>query len=473
MIKKGLLASYVHGITDESSGESFDTILRYFWPELISALALYSILNLLDARFIADLKSTTAYATLGVADSLTHFIVKAAEGLSVGSVIICGQYNGAKAYPKVGQAFGEIFWIIALLGLGVSGFIYLAAPWIYGWYGVPAGIVKLGVPFLRLRAIGIFFMFLYFGFVAFLRGIKNTKTPMRIFMLGGVAFIFFDYALIFGKFGFPALGFMGSAAANAIQYGLMLIMVMGVVLTQQVYRVYAIELFRPFTDKSIFKRFFTLSWPIVLDKVTMAASYIWLGKMMAKLGGELGGERVVATLTVIKSMDRMAFLPAIAFAQIITLLSSNNFGSGNIDGIKSNIKKVLFLSNIGVAIMLFAFYMWRTNFISIFDQKGEFTTLAASVFPFLAPLVFCDVFQIVLSGALRGVSDVHTVMWTRLAVCSCLFVPGSYLISNLAIDSISVKFILIYVMFYLSNAVMSAVYINRFRSGKWMKNIRN
>lgn len=468
MIKKGLFASYIHGITDDSSGENFSTILRYFWPELISALALYSILNLLDARFIADLKSTTAYATLGVADSLTHFIVKAAEGLSVGSVIICGQYNGAKAYSKVGQAFVEIFWIIALLGLCVSGFIYFAAPWIYQWYGVPAGIMNLGVPFLRLRAIGIFFMFLYFGFVAFLRGIKNTTTPMRIFMLGGLAFIFFDYALIFGKFGFPTLGFMGSAAANAIQYGLMLSLIITVVLTQPAYRIYAIELFSPFKDKAIFKRFFTLSWPIVLDKVTMAASYIWLGKMMAKLGGELGGERVVATLTVIKSMDRMAFLPAIAFAQIITLLASNNFGSGNIDGIKSNIKKVLFLSNIGVALMLFAFYMWRINFISIFDQKGEFTALAASVFPFLAPLVFCDVFQIVLSGALRGVSDVHTVMWTRLAVCLCLFVPGSYLISNLAIDTISVKFILIYVMFYLSNAVMSAVYINRFRSGKWM-----
>jgi len=200
----------------------------------------------------------------------------------------------------------------------------------------------------------------------------------------------------------------------------------------------------------------------------MAASYVWLGKMLATMG-----ETSLATFTVVKDMDRVAFLPAIAFAQIITLLSSNNFGSNNIDGIKSNIKKVLFLANIGVGIILIVFYLWRVNFIGLFDQKGDFTATAASVFPFLAPLVFCDVFQIILSGALRGVSDVRTVMWTRLIVCAGLFAPVSYFVTNLAIDSLRVKFILIYVTFYLSNAIMSMVYINRFHSGKWLKNMHN
>jgi len=152
-------------------------------------------------------------------------------------------------------------------------------------------------------------------------------------------------------------------------------------------------------------------------------------------------------------------------------LTSNNFGSGNIDGIKSNIKKVLFLSNIGMSITLIIFYFWRTEFIGLFDKQHEFTSMAASVFPYLAPFVFCDVFQIILSGALRGVSDVRTVMWTRLVVCFGLFMPASYVISTLPIESLAVKFILTYGMFYLSNAIMSAVYINRFRSGKWMKSV--
>lgn len=468
-MKKNLIASYLQGIRDENANsESYSTILRYFWPEFIAALALYSILNLLDARFIADLKSTTMYATLGVTNGLYHFIVKIAEGMSVGAVIICGQYNGAKKYTDVGAAFVQTFWMIAMIGICFAGFLYTAAPWIYVWYGATPNMVALGAPFLRLRAVGVLFMFLYFGCIAFLRGIKNTRTPMLIYMLGGIVFVFFDYVLIFGHFGFPKLGFFGSATASVIQYGLMFVVSLLVLIFNQNYRKYSIKLIEPLRDFKLIKRFFMLSLPIVLDKATMAASYVWLGKMLATMG-----EASIATFTVVKDMDRVAFLPAIAFAQIITLLSSNNFGSGNIDGIKSNIKKVLFLANIGVAMILFVFYMWRVNFIGLFDQKGDFTATAASVFPFLAPLVFCDVFQIILSGALRGVSDVRTVMWTRLIVCTGLFAPVSYFITHLAIDSLQVKFILIYVTFYLSNAIMSMVYINRFRSGKWLKNMHN
>ena len=466
-MKKSLILSYIDGITDDTSSESYSTILRYFWPEFVTAFALYSILHLLDARFVSDLKSTTMYATLGVTNTLIHFIVKAAEGIAVGAVIICGQFNGAKQYQKVGAAFVEIFWMIVLIGVLFSGFLYLAAPTIYSWYGVPQNMIALGVPFLRLQAVGVLFMFLYFGLVAFLRSVKDTKTPMYIFMLGGATFVFFDYTLIFGKFGFPQMGFIGSATANVIQYGVMLFASIIVVLVNDNYRMYGINLLRPLNDFGIIKRFFSLGWPMLIDKLTMAAAYIWLGKMLATMG-----EFSIASFTVIKDMERFAFLPAIAFAQIITLLSSNNFGSGNLGGVKSNIKKVLFLSNIGVGIILVIFSIWPTEFISLFDQKGDFTTMSAYIYPVLAPFVFFDVFQIVLSGALRGASDVKTVMWTRFLVCLGIFGPISYMLAHFFNGPAVMKFILIYGTFYLSNGVMSMVYINRFRSDKWKKDIR-
>jgi MATE family multidrug resistance protein len=465
-MKKGLVASYIDGIMDSANGESYSTILRYFWPEFVTALALYSILYLLDARFIADLKSTTMYATLGVTNTLLHFIVKVAEGMSIGAVIMCGQYNGAKEYANVGRAFVEAFWMIVVTGITLSGFLYLAAPLIYTWYGVSDNMLALGVPFLRLRAVGVLFMFLYFAFVAFLRSIKNTRTPMFIFILGGITFVFFDYSLIFGRFGCMECGFIGSAMATVIQYSVMLAASMLVVLCNKEYRMYSIKLLEPFRNPKMLRRFLGLSWPVVLDKATMAVTYIWLGKMLAKMG-----ESSMASFTVLKDMERIAFLPAIAFATIITLLASNDFGSGNIGGIKSNIKKVLFMSNIGVATFSLLLAIWPAAFISLFDQSGDFTVMAATIFPFLAPLILFDVFQIVLSGALRGAADVKTVMWTRLFVCGCIFAPASYFVSEMAMDSQIVKFILIYGMFYISNGVMSMIYVNRFRSNRWKESL--
>ena len=61
-MKKSLLASYIYGIRDLAHGESYSRLFRYFFPEFITALALYSAPYIVDALFIADLKSTSAYA---------------------------------------------------------------------------------------------------------------------------------------------------------------------------------------------------------------------------------------------------------------------------------------------------------------------------------------------------------------------------------------------------------------------------
>lgn len=464
-MKKGIFSSYIHGIKDIATGESYSNILKYFFPEYITALMLYSALHLLDAHWIAHLKSTSAYATLGVTNTLMHFIMKIAEGVSVGSIVLCGQHNGAGNYEKVGRTLTDTFWLTCIVGATISGSLYFGAYLIYQLYGVPAEMINLGIPFLRLRAIGVFFTFVYFAFVAFLRGIKNTRTPMNIFVIGAGIFIFFDYALIFGKFGFPEMKFYGSALATTIQYASMFVMSAYVVLVNEDNKKYCINLFAHLSNFTNVKRLMVLSWPVVVDKATMAAAYIWLGAMIAPMG-----KYALASLTVIKDMERIAFLPAIAFAQVITFLASNDFGASNFGGIKSNIKKTIFLSSIFCFVFLFGFSYNPKFFISFFDQKDAFTQFASQVFPILSVFVFFDLVQLVLSGALRGIGDVKIVMWTRMVVCFGWFFPASYYISKMAIADQVMKFTLIYVMFYIGNMIMTAVYINRFRAYSWKQN---
>ncbi len=461
-MKKGVLSSYFDGIMDISRGESYSNILKFFFPEFIASLVLYSALNLLDSSWIAHLKSTSSYATLGVTNTLLHFIIKIAEGLSVGSIILCGQYNGANNYQKVGRTLIDTFWITCIVGFVFASLLYFGAYWIYYFLGVPAKMISLGVPFLKMRAIGIFFTFVYFGLISFFKGIKDTKTPMTIYVLGALVFIFFDYALIFGQFGFPQMKLNGSALATVIQYGFMLIIAACIILFNKNYRTYGIKFFNDLTDLSTVKRLMFLSWPVILDKATMALAYIWLGAMIAPMG-----KYALASFTVIKDIERFAFLPAIAFAQIITFLASNDYGASNLDGIKTNIKKVIFLASIFVFALLLIFTINPKYFIQFFDKKDVFTEFSAKILPILNIFVFFDLIQLILSAALRGVGDVKIVMWTRLVLCLGCFFPVSYFISSLHITDQALKFLLIYGMFYVCNVFMTVVYINRFRSNMW------
>ncbi|HBR70883.1 TPA: hypothetical protein DIC20_02305 [Candidatus Dependentiae bacterium] len=462
-MRKNVLTSYFEGIFNQTDGESYRDIFRYFAPEFITALVFYSALYLLDARFVAVLKSTSRYAVLGLSNNFLHFVIKSAEAMAVSITVLCGKYNGAGLYQKVGRAFVDAFWVIALVGIVFSAFLYFGAYYIYYFLGVTPKMIYLGIPFLRTRAVGILFLFMYLAFVSFLRSLKNTKTPMYIFVLGAFVFIFFDYALIFGKFGFPQLGLLGSAWATTIQYFFMCILAFCYIFWGTERRKYAIQLFSSL-DWDCIKRILTLSWPMILDKASIAMAYIWLGKMIAPMG-----KYALASYTVIKDMERFAFLPAVAFAQIITFLVSNDFGRENWRGISSNIKKIVFLTSIMVFALLFIFSLFPEFFIGMFDQKDTFTSFSSKIFPVLSLFVFFDLLQLILAGALRGAGDVRIVMWTRLIVCFGFFAPLSYLFSLIPMNNIWVKFILIYVMFYVGNALMSIVYIKRFRSGEWAR----
>ena len=465
-MKKNLFLSYFSGIKDREHGQGFLKIFQYFIPELVTAIILYSGPLLIDAQWVAQLHSTAAYATLGITNTILHSIIKIAEGLSVGTIIATGQFNGVGNYKRAGEGLVHAFWTTIVVGIFVAIGLYLGAGRIYTYYRLPVAMISMGVPFMKVRAVGIFFAFVYFALIGFLRGVKNSQTPMHIFMLGCAVFLFFDYALIFGSFGFPAMGLMGSAVASVIQYAVMCGICLWFVARQTSFKIYEIN-FSPFSLYwGRIKELCLLSLPIIIDKAALSLAYVWLGYCMAPMG-----TCALASFSVVKDLERFALLPAIAFAQVITFLVSNDFGKKDWEGIKSTIKKIVLMSSVSVFIILFVCSMWPSSIIQMFDFKGEFTDFAAKAFPVISALAFFDVLQLILSGALRGAGDVRVVMWTRLVSCVLFFAPLAYLFSRITTDRMVFKFVLIYGTLYLCNAVMSFSYVKRFRRDLWKRKV--
>jgi multidrug resistance protein, MATE family len=461
-MKKNIITSYIEGITNREHGESYTAILHYFIPEFITNLIVYSMPLWLDAIFIGALKSTPAYATLGVTNNIIHLGIKVAEALAVSTVVLSGQFNGQKEYKKVGDTMRDAFWVTCLLGMIFCLALFYGGEPIYRWYGVSPDVVALGLPYIRLRAIGVLFMFIYFAFVGFLRGVKNTRTPMKIFMFGAAIFVLADYGFIFGHFGLPAYGLQGSAIATVLQYTSMCAIALLYVLFNEKNRKYGVTLLSIFDSEHEIIRFLKISWPIIIDKAALAIAYVWLGMMIAPIG-----TNAIAAFSAIKDMERFAFLPAIAFAQVITLLVSNNMGARDMHAVKVNLKKVLLLGGFMVALILFFMTLYTKQVLSLFDKQGDFTALVVSVFPWISGFVIFDLLQLILSGALRGAGNIHTVMWVRFCIVFGFFMPISYIFAHIPFESPALKIILIYGSFYIGNGLMSIWYIKRFRGEKW------
>ena len=459
-----MLQNLVRGDSAAKAGERYSTIVRFLLPEYITSLIIYSMPFWIDSYFIGQLESTVAYAALGSTNNLVHLLIKIAEAFSIGTVIIAGGQNGRNDYHGAGRTIRDSFWITFALGLFFSTALFFGAQSIYLWYGVPHAVAQRGVPFLQLRAIGIFFTFISLAFIGFLRGVKNTRAPMKTFIFGALVFLFFDYVLIFGKCGFPRLGLYGSAWASLFQYVAISVILLGYILWNKKYYKYAINLFSILKEKSYVSHLASVSWPVILDKATMAMSYIWLGKMIAPMGTSC-----IATFCVIKDIERFAFLPAIACAQVITFLVSNDRGARNWLAISENIKRVVVIAFFTVFFLLFLFSLHIEKIVYFFDRQREFTELVVYAFPIVSILVIFDLLQLILSGALRGAGNVKTVMLVRFAVCFGYFMPVSYMLTKMPIQDEAIKFIAIYGSFYLGSGIMSIAYMYRFRSENWNK----
>jgi putative MATE family efflux protein len=447
------------------SGEPTKKILFKYWlPETITQFIFIIFPLLADSYIVASLKSTALYGALGTANNLLHVLLKFSEAIPIGAVAIIGRHNGAKEYKRCGKDLGDTFWTSTFIGIMQFILIFLAAASIYRMLGVPEDMVALGVPFFRLRSFGILLVFIANALIYFMRGIKNTRTPMMIFIIGLTAFLFFDYVLVLGKLGFPQLGLYGAALATIIQYSVMSVLAIAYLLSNVDYKKYFPDLFIwHFSTRRVLK-LLNLSWKIMIDKTALSMSYVWLFKLITPLGAY-----AITSFDVIKNLERFALLPAIAFAQVITFLVSNRLGAQDPEGAKSSIKKVLLLAaaTTGTALLFFCFK--AHYFVSFFDPQNEFTHIAAPAFILVSTLVVFDFIQLILAGALRGAGDVKTVMYTRFFSCAFFFVPFAYFISKIPIANTSIKFALIYSSFYINTAIIGFVFMRRIIGTKWQQ----
>ncbi len=94
-------------------------------------------------------------------------------------------------------------------------FTWLIAPFIMKAVAEPAAYPE-EMSFLRIRIIGLPFLYLFQMGNAFLVASLNSRYLMIGFIMEALVNVLFDYLLIFGKAGFPQLGFNGAAVASVI-----------------------------------------------------------------------------------------------------------------------------------------------------------------------------------------------------------------------------------------------------------------
>ena len=199
-------------IKQKYSRDAFSTVLKMAIPSIIESFFV-AFAGLVDSLMVSGLGSD-AVAAVGLTTQPKFIGLAIFIAISVSLSALVARRVGEKRRHSANEIFLTAFGIVIILAIIISLAFVIFADDIIRMCGSEEATHDYAVTYLRIIMGGIIFNCIQITVNAAQRGAGNTKITMRTNVVSNVINMIFNYLLIEGKFGFPALGIHGAAIAT-------------------------------------------------------------------------------------------------------------------------------------------------------------------------------------------------------------------------------------------------------------------
>ncbi len=298
--------------------------------------------------------------------------------------------------------------------------LWLVIP-LLGRFGVNPGVFELTVPFLKALIWGTPFLLVYFALREYLQGMDVVKPVMFALISANVVNAVGDWVLIFGHWGAPAMGALGSAWSTTLSR-----VYMAGALGASVWyydRHHATSLFeiplRP--DWARVRRLFALGLPAALQILVEIGVFAVATALIGKLSAVALAAHQIAMNTV-----TMTYMVPLGIGAAAAVRVGQAIGRGDPKGAREAgwaaiVSGAGFMACAAAALWLFPALLAR-----IYTPDATVIRAGASLLIIAAFFQMFDGLQTVATGALRGASDTHSAMICHLVAYWGLGLPLGY-----------------------------------------------
>lgn len=424
--------------------------------------AISTSLNLVDNVMIGQL-GATSIAAVGAANQLFFLMTLILFGSYSGVSIFISQYWGQKTYDRL----KEVMVVAITLGLIVSTVFFIIAFFLPDLFlkilsGDPE-LIALGVPYLKIISFSYLLTAMSFAFGFSTRGIGHAKLPMKASVISLLINTGLNMVLIFGLFGFPALGVKGAAIATLIARIIEFIIIISGIYKHIPHLAVGLSDFKK-THLSIFKNILKTAMPVIINEGFWALGMTVYTYVYAHIG-----TMEMAAIQISNMINSLFFVISMGLGNAAMVMLGNKLGADEIDlAVEYNKKFLLlaFLSGIGVLVLLVVLSPIVIPVLFNLSSEGIKATVdTLRVLALLTPFRFYN--TIVIIGTLRSGGDTVFSMFLELTCVWLIGVPlaffgGFYL--NLPVN-------LLAGLIGIEEIAKALLGFPRVLSGKWAKKI--
>jgi len=288
------------------------------------------------------------------------------QGLNNGLQALISRRAGENRVDEIGILFSQGVIISIFLSIFGIAFTYFIAPSIFHNLLHDTQRANTVIEFLKIRIWGIPFLFIYQMRNALLVGTNQSKFLIIGTATEAIFNIFFDYSLIFGHFGFSAMGLNGAAYASIISEVMGLLIIYLVIHYQKIGARF--ELFKSFTVKwKYIKLILVQSSPIMLQYTISIISWEFFYILI-----EHRGEQALAVSNSMRNIFGFFGSFTWAFAATSNTMVSNIIGQGMQEKVIPLINKIVKWSVSFALMICILLNVFAHPFLSIYGQGEAF-----------------------------------------------------------------------------------------------------
>jgi putative MATE family efflux protein len=321
------------------------------------------------------------------------------NGLNNGLQSLIARRAGQNLPQQIGTLFYHGVWIA--LGFALAGILitYLCAPIILRATIHSPQMADAVIEFLLIRIWGLPFLYLYVMRNALLVGTNQTRFLVWGTLAEALTNILLDYALIYGHFGLPALGFNGAAYASIIAEATGLLVIYAVIHYHGIHKAFSF-----FEKKALawptFRLILVQSAPLIaqfaISIITWEYFYILV---------EHHGARALAISNTMRNVFGFAGIFSWAFAATTNTMVSNILGQGRVDEVLPLVRKIVRLSVGCSVVIMLLLNLFPSVFLSFYGQGPEFIEEAIPVMRVVTAALLLMSFGVVWLNAVTGTGN--------------------------------------------------------------------
>jgi MATE family multidrug resistance protein len=358
------------------------TVMQFVDRFMVSRLGTDALAAILPAGYVGFLPGAFA---IGVMTSVNTFV---SQSLGRGDKKGCSNYCWQAIY------MGLAYCIIVLV------IMWPAAPMIFKILGHEPAVAVMEVIYLRIMLYVQILAVFVWASSQFFMGVHRPVVMMYSAIAGQVVNVAANYVLIFGKFGFPAMGiagaawgtFIGIAVASAIRMAVFLIGDINTTFRSR----HSLNI-----DFVRMKDLLKVGLPAGIGLMVNIA--LW-GVILFGMVGRFGKDALAATSAVLSCVN-VSVMPVVGLATALTAAVGKSIGKGEKEvavkqtGVCLRIGLV-YMGLIGLCLLLF-----RRPIMAFWSSDDKVISIGVKILVLAAIYQVFDAATLTYNGSLRGAGD--------------------------------------------------------------------